>query len=120
MYSEIVKDGKFKQLFISTHSLDFLKYLKRIIPKDTNGKHLERRYFVIERDSSGSQIKVMPKYLKAYVTEFNYLFHQIHKCANADAANGTMGPVIDKFITPDIFAAWQKRVASTYLGLFTT
>ena len=26
----------------------------------------------------------MPGYLKDYVTEFNYLFHQIYKCANAD------------------------------------
>lgn len=28
----------------------------------------------------------MPGYLKDYVTEFNYLFHQIYKCANADIA----------------------------------
>ncbi len=86
--SEIVKDGKFKQLFISTHSLDFLKYLKRILPKDMNGNHLERRYFVFERASSGSQIKSMPKYLKTYVTEFNYLFHQIYKCANVETSYG--------------------------------
>ena len=25
----------------------------------------------------------MPGYLKSYVTEFNYLFHQVFKCANA-------------------------------------
>lgn len=86
--SEIVKDGKFKQLFISTHSLDFLKYLKRLLPKDTHGNHLERRYFVFERASAGSQIKPMPKYLKTYVTEFNYLFHQIYKCANIDTSYG--------------------------------
>jgi hypothetical protein len=24
----------------------------------------------------------MPEYLKIYITEFNYLFHQIYKCAN--------------------------------------
>ena len=29
----------------------------------------------------------MPKYLKEYVTEFNFLFHQIHKCAAITAIN---------------------------------
>jgi wobble nucleotide-excising tRNase len=82
--SEIIKNGKFKQLFISTHNLDFLKYLKRLLPKDAQGIDLQRRYFVIERASKGSQISIMPTYLQSYVTEFNYLFHQIYKCANAD------------------------------------
>jgi hypothetical protein len=27
----------------------------------------------------------MPRYLKDYVTEFNFLFHQIYKCANAQS-----------------------------------
>lgn len=100
--SELVKNGKFKQLFISTHSLDFLKYLKRLIPKDSTGKHLERRYFVIERDTSGSHIRVMPKYLKSYVTEFNYLFHQIYKCANA-----SLGTCDDSF---DVFYNYGNNV----------
>lgn len=82
--SEIVKNGKFKQLFISTHNLDFLKYLKRLPVRDPLGKSFERKYFVIERASSGSEIRLMPGYLREYVTEFNYLFHQIYKCANAD------------------------------------
>lgn len=82
--SEIIKSGKFKQLFISTHNLDFLKYLKLLLSKDENGNELQRRYFVIERADKGSQIKLMPPYLKSYVTEFNYLFHQIYKCANVD------------------------------------
>jgi len=29
----------------------------------------------------------MPSYLADYVTEFNYLFHQIHRCANAEITN---------------------------------
>jgi wobble nucleotide-excising tRNase len=84
--SKIVKQGKFKQLFISTHNLDFLKYLKRL-PDKTNldpSQTLERAYFILERTEQYSQIKAMPTYLKAYVTEFNYLFHQIYKCAKAD------------------------------------
>ncbi|HDL7592561.1 TPA: AAA family ATPase, partial [Yersinia enterocolitica] len=54
-----------------------------IAPKDSANKTIERKYFIIERVASGSSIKTMPKYLKNYVTEFNYLFHQVFKCANA-------------------------------------
>ncbi|MES2629553.1 MAG: AAA family ATPase [Bacteroidota bacterium] len=75
--SEIVSKLEFEQLFISTHNLDFLKYLKRLPrPKETT-------YFLVVRDSEKSVLKLMPKYLKDYVTEFNYLFHQIYNCANA-------------------------------------
>jgi wobble nucleotide-excising tRNase len=82
--SEIIKSGKFKQLFISTHNLDFLKYLKRLLSKDAQGVNLQKRYFIVERSYKGSQINLMPSYLQSYVTEFNYLFHQIYKCANAN------------------------------------
>lgn len=81
--SEIVNSGAFSQLFISTHNLDFLKYLKRLLPNDKNGNNLERRYFIVERTKQESKIRLMPNYLKSYVTEFNYLFHQVFKCANA-------------------------------------
>ncbi len=85
--SVIIKSGSFNQLFISTHNLDFLKYLKRIHPKDPDGISYERKYFIFEKDSSGGIITLMPDYLKKYVTEFNYLFHQIYKCACADTTN---------------------------------
>lgn len=79
--SRVVKAGQMKQLFVSTHNLDFLKYLKRLdgarVKKDTG-------FFIVERSTSGSRISDMPAYLKEYVTEFNYLFHQIYKCATAD------------------------------------
>lgn len=66
---------RYSQLFISTHSLDFLKYLKRISkPKN------DSEYFILERTESNSAIKLMPSYLKNYITEFNYLFSQIYKC----------------------------------------
>lgn len=81
--SEIVNSGNFSQLFISTHNLDFLKYLKRLLPKDRDGNNLDRRYFIVERNEQESNIRLMPNYLKNYVTEFNYLFHQVFKCANA-------------------------------------
>lgn len=71
---------RFKQLFVSTHNLDFLKYLKRL-PGALN-KH-KSQYFIVNRADQISHVALMPKYLKNYVTEFNFLFHQIYKCANA-------------------------------------
>ena len=79
--SEIVTSQEFEQLFISTHNLDFLKYLKRL-PGALNKN--QSRYFITIREGDKSRIKLMPRYLKDYVTEFNYLFHQIYICANAD------------------------------------
>lgn len=68
---------KYNQLFISTHNLDFLKYLKRIYKPKNN-----HEYFITERAGQSSTIRPMPNYLKKYITEFNYLFSQIYKCAN--------------------------------------
>lgn len=78
--SKIVKTNNFKQLFISTHNLDFLKYLKRL----PGALSKNSQYFIIQRNENNSYIKLMPGYLKEYVTEFNFLFHQIYKCAKAD------------------------------------
>lgn len=85
---------RYNQLFISTHNLDFLKYLKRLsIPKkkvqvgDGKPKNVDdNEHFMVERNSANSNIMLMPSYLKDYITEFNYLFHQIYKCRNQDAA----------------------------------
>lgn len=73
---EIIAKQEFQQIFISTHNLDFLKYLKRLQSTE------QRSYFLISREKETSTIKLMPKYLKDYVTEFNFLFHQIYLCAN--------------------------------------
>ncbi|RMS30138.1 hypothetical protein ALP70_01565 [Pseudomonas savastanoi] len=80
---------KYSQLFISTHNLDFLKYLKKISkPMDNSPKpKVDCEYFILERSNDSSQIKLMPKYLKQYVTEFNYLFSQVHACANSTAVD---------------------------------
>lgn len=74
--AEIIAKKEFEQIFISTHNLDFLKYLKKI-KFDKN----DNEFFVISREGKNSVIKLMPKYLKDYTTEFNYLFDQIYKCA---------------------------------------
>lgn len=77
----ITKPKKYKQLFISTHNLDFLKYIKRLTlpgkPKNT------LRHFLIEieqkQNDKQSSLKMMPQHLKDYTTEFNYLFNEIYK-----------------------------------------
>ena len=76
--AEIIAKKEFEQIFISTHNLDFLKYLKRLQSTE------QRSYFLISREKETSKIKLMPRYLKDYVTEFNFLFHQIYMCSIAD------------------------------------
>jgi wobble nucleotide-excising tRNase len=85
--SEIQKKQNYSQLFISTHNLEFLKYCHRIgkdfKDKKDGKKERVKSYYLIERVSEEkSQISLMPNYMRDYVTEFNYLFEQIYKCAN--------------------------------------
>jgi putative rloC protein len=94
---QIVANHQWTQLFISTHNLDFLRYLKRLHVKeltmpahkkgDTKQRTIQIRHFLLERLDNSSAITVMPGYMKEHVTEFNYLFHQIYKCSQANTAN---------------------------------
>jgi hypothetical protein len=62
-----------------------LKYLKRL---SRAHKKEESRYFLVDKISEReSNIRVMPDYLKNYITEFNYLFHQIYKCTRVENSN---------------------------------
>ncbi len=80
---DIIAQGIFSQLFISTHNLDFLKYTHRL-PSIHKGKN---RKFIIEKYRDISYIKEMPKYLQVYTTEFNYLFEYIYKCSQISCVN---------------------------------
>lgn len=73
---KIVADENYEQLFISTHNLTFLKYLKRL-----NNNIL---YLCVVRKNHKSIIEKMPQYMVEYVTEFNYLFKQIYECAKIE------------------------------------
>ncbi|WP_318591449.1 AAA family ATPase [Enterobacter kobei] len=111
--AEIVSSGKFKQLFISTHNLDFLKYLKRLKDNfiDENNKKIsfQKAFFVVVRNDKESSIQVMPSYLKDYVTEFNYLFHQIYKCSSISSVDDT------NYITFYNFANNARKFFEIYL-----
>lgn len=82
----IVMDKKFRQLFVSTHNMDFLKYLKQLKPYDF--KHSGVRHFLIEKRKSGDNYKSilrrMPDSIRIHRTEYMYLFEQIHKIALSD------------------------------------
>lgn len=89
-----IKDNKYSQLFISTHNLDFLKYIKRFKkskPKqnenDKTDYEFPQYYFIekrIKENTETSEIKKLPKCLEKYTTEFNYLFEQIYNFKNID------------------------------------
>jgi len=78
--SVIAKPKKYGQLFISTHNLDFLKYLKRLtLPEGKKSIN----YFLVEKRHKRNDKKCllfkMPNHIKNYVTEFNYLFNEIYQ-----------------------------------------
>lgn len=102
MYSLIdtvlIKPTKFGQLFISTHNLEFLKFMKRIRPSGPKGTKSICHYVVVKLgkgnlDDYRSEIKAMPKYLKKYMTEYNFLFEQIYEIAglNDEEEQGLYG-----------------------------
>lgn len=78
----IAKPKKYGQLFISTHNMEFLKYVKKLTGVK-NGKQVG--HFMIERRSKSNSILMLaPPYMKNYITEFNYLFDQIYQCSLGD------------------------------------
>ena len=80
---KIVINQKFGQLFISTHNLEFLKYLKRL-----NGKKwCNIQFFIVKRNFDSSAIFQMPIYMKNYFSELNFLFHQLYLCASEENIN---------------------------------
>lgn len=76
----IVRPKKFKQLFISTHNLDFLKYLKRL----RTSSEVKTESYLVERLGHTSSVRPMPRYLKKSTTEFLYLFHIVYSASQND------------------------------------
>ncbi|MBF0574781.1 AAA family ATPase [Dysgonomonas sp. GY617] len=83
-----IENVKFNQLFISTHNLEFLKYLHRLFPisglylSDNNPSMI---HLLIEKkkmqDASKSVLRIMPRHLRLNTTEYIYLFKQIYDIA---------------------------------------
>lgn len=79
--SQIAKPKNYTQLFISTHNLDFLRYLKSLTDFQWRDNK-KTPMFLIEKQQS-STIKELPLHIKKYITEFNYLFEKILECAES-------------------------------------
>ena len=90
--SVIAQPKKYTQLFISTHNLDFLKYLKRITSPQGGKENIA--HFLIKREQKKnikrSLLIPLPDHLKKYSTEFNYLFEQIYSVCKEDKGDRHM------------------------------
>ena len=82
--SALIDKKLFSQLFISTHSIEFLKFMHRLTNIQPNSNRYDKAWFIVERVGQCSKLIAMPSYMRKYVTEFEYLFLQIFKCANAE------------------------------------
>ena len=110
-------DGKpnysYEQLFVSTHNLEFLKFLRKLTRLDGS-----REYFHVIGKGGVSTIELMPKYLRKYVTEFNYLFGEIYTCIDpANAASKydcfyNFGNNLRKFLEAFLFFKYPFLAAS--------
>lgn len=99
--SEIAKKDNWTQLFLSTHNLDFLKYIRRLnateIKSNGNLSSVEKRCFIIQRSGELSLIRKMPKYLSEYATEYNYLFSRILECSKIETVDDSNHELIYNF-----------------------
>lgn len=85
--SIICEPCKYAQLFISTHNLEFLKYLKRlttpVIEDGGKKKALSRLDLCVYREEkpgarSRSVLRPMPQSLSKHITEYDFLFKEIY------------------------------------------
>lgn len=102
----------YDQLFISTHNLEFLKYLKKLSkPKN------EYEHFLVIGNKNTSTIEPMPKYLKNYITELNYLFGEIYTCADNQVGGDhhsfyNFGNNLRKFLEVFLFFKYPSAIGS--------
>jgi wobble nucleotide-excising tRNase len=134
-----IASKKYKQVFISTHNLDFLKYLQKITNPEKNKQRIKlfkNKYWLIEKCFNEKQevvgtIKKMPKYLEHYSTEFIYLFHEIYRVAHEEQIDENYHVFYNfpnnarKFIEtymffkyPDIKMGNDRRILSFFGGNF--
>jgi len=109
--NEILEKDMYEQLFITTHNLQFLKYL-RILSINNHNKQEKgnsRTNLVIERHGDFSVLKTMPKYLKEHGTEFNHWFECIYKCANQEIMTD------NNFYLFESFGNNARKFLETYL-----
>ena len=96
---EILAKDAYDQLFITTHNLQFLKYLRVLSINNHNPKEkgIARTNMLIERRGDDSIIVSMPKYLKEHGTEFNHWFECIYKCASISSLSDENVYLLESF-----------------------
>ncbi|MBU8881539.1 AAA family ATPase [Kaistella sp. DKR-2] len=114
--NELFIKKRFEQIFISTHNLEFFKYLKMLKFSKVD-RQTQSEYFLVNRFENKCTISLMPSYLKDYVTEFNYLFHQIYKCAKHDTVSDlnldvfyNFGNNLRKFLEVYLFYKYPSKL----------
>lgn len=96
--SVILDKADYEQLFITTHNLEFLKYINRMGPsKNQKNRPVGTSSYIIERCGDISTIKKMPKYLKDHGSEFQYWFSKIYSCAQQTEMNDDNMPLFESF-----------------------
>lgn len=101
-----------QQLFILTHNLAFMNEVKKWLRKPReNGQ--ASFFFIRVRQAEGqdrrqAMIEEMPKLLRAYDSEYQYLFYLVNKCST----DGMMSPEVPGYIMPNVI----RRVLELFLA----
>ena len=92
--AEIAQARNFSQLFVSTHNLEFLRYLHHLqvrceLPDGTVKviKSEKFNWLLVLRHGESSALTQLPDSIKKYFTEFSYLFEQILKVSEINVAH---------------------------------
>ena len=88
MIRGVILNGKrYAQLFVSTHNLDFFRYLRHVadwtVKSNGDEQKIPCEWFFVHNTGDGPTISPLPSYLKNYITEFSYLFSRIYDAAES-------------------------------------
>ena len=92
----IIAEKLCSQLIISTHNLEFFKFLRRMVWVDGSRQDTFCWLYILKQGNNSSVV-CLPRYMKEYVIEFNYLFKHIFDCAVATETDETYDTVFYGF-----------------------
>ncbi len=113
----ILNNGDYSQLFIATHNLQFLKYIRKLDLGDSKHVDTSRGNFIVKRNGDQSVIKMMPDYLKKHGTEFNHWFENIYLCATQELSDANLhlfenyGNVARRFLETYLFYKYPDNIS---------
>ncbi len=131
--AEIAQARNFSQLFVSTHNLEFLRYLHHLqirceMPDGTVKviKSEKFNWLLVSRHGESSALTRLPDSIKKYFTEFSYLFEQILKVSEINVAHEDgyrqlygFGNDLRKFLEVFLYYRFpDRKFSSEAIGLF--